>query len=97
MAHTPHYVKGEWKVLCDSCGKEFLASELRQRWDGFMVCTRDWEPRQPQDFVRGVADQQAVPWSRPEPSDVFIPVYSRCAVAGICAAGIAVTGVPSYV
>jgi hypothetical protein len=37
-----------------------------------MVCREDWEPRQPQDFVRGVADQQAVPWSRPEPADRFI-------------------------
>jgi len=41
-----------------------------------MVCEDDWEPRQPQDFVRGVADYQAPPWTRPEPQDQFIKVYS---------------------
>lgn len=39
-----------------------------------MVCEDDWEPRQPQDFVRGVADYQAPPWTRPEQGDVFEPV-----------------------
>ena len=32
----------------------------------------DWEPRQPQDFVRGVADIQAPKWARPEQADSFI-------------------------
>ena len=45
-----------------------------KRWDGFMVDERCWEPRQPQDFVRGVADYQAPPFTRPEQSDSFIPV-----------------------
>ena len=52
------------------------ASDLRQRWDGLKVCPDDYEPRQPQDFVRGVADYQAPPWTRPEPQDQFITVYS---------------------
>ena len=74
MSYRPNYVKGNWKAICDSCGRIVLASELQQRWDGFMVDNRCWEPRQPQDFVRGVADYQAPPFTRPEPSDVFIPV-----------------------
>jgi hypothetical protein len=37
-----------------------------------MVCSGDWEPRQPQDFVHGVADKQAPPFTRPEQSDHFI-------------------------
>jgi hypothetical protein len=42
-----------------------------------MVCDEDWETRHPQDFVRGVADVQAPPWTRPE-SDVFISIsYTR--------------------
>lgn len=38
-----------------------------------MVC-RDtcWEPRNAQDFVRGVPDKQAPPWVRPEPADTFV-------------------------
>jgi hypothetical protein len=50
------------------------ASDLRQRWDGLKTCTEDWEPRQPQDFVRGVADYQAPPWTRAEPANNFIDV-----------------------
>lgn len=38
-----------------------------------MVCTGDWEVRQPQDYVRGVADIQAPPYVRPEQRDNFIP------------------------
>mgnify|MGYP006279900637 CR=1 FL=1 len=74
MPYRPRYDKGDWKAICDSCGKELKASELRKRWDGFMVCAGDWEPRQPQDFVRGVADFQAPPFTRPEPADVFVPL-----------------------
>lgn len=73
MPYRPRYDKGDWKAICDSCGRELKASELRKRWDGFMVCAGDWEPRQPQDFVRGVADFQAPPFTRSEPADIFIP------------------------
>lgn len=73
MPYRPRYDKGDWKAICDSCGRELKASELRKRWDGFMVCAGDWEPRQPQDFVRGVADFQAPPFTRSEPADVFVP------------------------
>ena len=74
MAYIPRYDSGDWKAMCDVCGREYKASQLTQRWDGLMCCTQDWEPRQPQDFVRGVDDNQTVPWSRPEPADYFIPI-----------------------
>lgn len=47
-----------------------------------MVCSGDWEPRQPQDFVHGVADKQAPPFTRPEQSDSFIiiPISSNSSV-----------------
>lgn len=44
------------------------------RWDGLMTCQGDWEVRQPQDFVRGVADIQAPPYVRPEQQNYFIPI-----------------------
>ena len=72
MAYRPRYDRGDWKAICDICGRERKASELRQRWDGFMVCEADWEPRHPQDFVRGIADFQAPPFTRPEPADSFV-------------------------
>ena len=73
MSYQSNYVRGQWKCICESCGRIVKNSELRQRWDGFMVDERCWEPRQPQDFVRGVADYQAPPFTRPEQSDSFIP------------------------
>ena len=74
MSYYSKYDRGDWKALCDVCGREYKASQLTQRWDGLMCCHQDWEIRQPQDFVRGVDDNQTVPWSRPEPADYFIPV-----------------------
>lgn len=64
-------VVGDWNALCDQCGRKFKASDLRKRWDGFMVCEQDWEPRHPQDFIRPVKDEQRVPWTRSEPSNNF--------------------------
>lgn len=64
-----YYKHGDWNAVCDSCGFEFKASELRERWDGFMVCKEDWEPRHESDFFRVRPDDSSVPWSRPEPTD----------------------------
>lgn len=61
-----YYKLGDWNALCEVCGQKFKASELRKRWDGAWVCQRDWEPRHPQDFVKGVKDNQSVPWARPD-------------------------------
>ena len=66
MSYRPSYSRGNWLTICDVCGRKYEASSLKLRWDGVMVCSGDWEPRQPQDFVRGVADYQApaprLPW-----------------------------------
>jgi len=37
-----------------------------------MVCRKDWEPRHPQEFVRGKKEKIAVENARPEPTDVYI-------------------------
>jgi len=72
MSRAPiRYVKGDWKTVCDACGRFFLASDLIKRWDGKMVCKADWEPRQPQDFVKAKVDIQAAPWTRPQTADTF--------------------------
>ena len=67
---------GQWRVICDRCGFKYWSGQLRKEWTGLMVCmggdTNDcWEPRHPQDFVRGKKDRQAPPWTRPEGEDVF--------------------------
>ena len=60
MSYPVRYDSGDWKADCDVCGRTYKASKLKQRWDGLRVCQQDWEPRQPQDFVRGVPDNQSV-------------------------------------
>ena len=42
-----------------------MLERLKKQWDGSWACRRDWRPRQPQDFVRGVVDDQSVTLSRP--------------------------------
>lgn len=71
------FEKGQHNVICDRCGFKYKSRQLRRQWDGVMACsgpsTNDcWEPRHPQDFVRGKPDRQAPEWVRPEPDDVFI-------------------------
>jgi len=93
MANWPIYNKGNWDAICDSCGRKFKATELRQRWDGLMVCRDDWEPRQPQDFVRAKTDIQAVPWTRPESSDVFQNYCTtNTSIVGLAIVGCAIVG-----
>jgi hypothetical protein len=72
MGHADTYTHGDHNGLCDRCGFKFKFSELRKTWDGLYVCHKDWEPRQPQDMVRGLPDKQTVPVSRPEGTDTFL-------------------------
>jgi hypothetical protein len=81
VSYYSRYDKGDWIADCDVCGRKYKASQLQKRWDGLMCCTQDWEIRQPQDFVRGVADTQVAPWTRPEPADQFIPVTLNAPIA----------------
>ena len=76
MSYRSRWDNGSWNVICDVCGRKFKDNQLQMRWDNLMVCEKDWETRQPQDFVRGVADIQAPPFVRSEQSDYFIPIYN---------------------
>lgn len=69
-----YYKSGDWNVICDICSKKIKASESLKRWDGFVVCEDDFEQRHPQDFVRSKEDKISVPFTRPRPTDVFVPV-----------------------
>lgn len=74
-AMADNYRPGDYYVCCDRCGYEARASETRRTWDNLRVHSIDcWEPRHPQDFVRGRVDRQAVPNARPEPADIFLDV-----------------------
>lgn len=56
---------GDWWAVCAICGNRYYASELVRHWHGNYWCRRCWEPRHPQDFVRGIPDRPGVPWTQP--------------------------------
>ena len=59
---------GDYNGLCDVCGFKYKFSQLRLRWDGLYTCKEDWNPRQPQDFVKGIADPAPPPVTRTDPA-----------------------------
>lgn len=81
MGRADFYATGDWNAICDECGRKYKASTLWKRWDGFMVCAAHWEPRHPQDFVRGVVDNQNVPWSRSKVETTLEVAFSGAAIA----------------
>jgi len=89
MSYRSRWDNGSWLVICDQCGRKYKESELRLRWDGLMVCQGDWEPRQPQDYVHGVADIQTPPFVRSEQQDQFIFVCNLIGINGVADYGVA--------
>ena len=63
---------GDYNAICDVCGRKFKFSRLRQKWDNTWACEQDWEPRQPQDYLKGIKDNMSVPLSRPDPPPLYI-------------------------
>lgn len=69
-----HLDLGDWNAQCFMCGRKEKASRLVKNWQGQYVCS--WHvgiQRQPQDFVRGIPDNQAAPWVQKSP-DNYIDV-----------------------
>jgi len=59
-------------AICEASGFKCYADQLVRQWDGAMVLSRFLDKRNPQDFVRGVRDNPAPRFARPEAPDVFI-------------------------
>jgi hypothetical protein len=74
MGQADYLRRGDYNAICDRCGFKFKFSQLRKEWDGLYVCTAHgcWEPRQPQDYLKGIADNMSVPISRPEAPNEFL-------------------------
>jgi hypothetical protein len=47
------YVLGTFKRECDVCGFDYLRIQLRERYDGLIVCDKDWE-EEPRDWKKQV-------------------------------------------
>lgn len=77
MGVADHLELGQWNVICPRCGFKYKARHLRMESSGLRVCcgpetNNCWEPKHPQEAVRGKADRQAPPWTAPEAPDRFI-------------------------
>jgi hypothetical protein len=97
MTARPHYVPGDWNVICYICGFTFKASQLRKHWKGYYVCPKDWEPRHPQDFVKAPQPEQLPAWVQ---SDTTHPQIGVCTPNGRTARpGFAIPGcaIPGFV
>lgn len=75
------YKHGQWLANCDRCGMTYHNTQMRSEWNGLMVCSGPgtnhcWEPRHPQEFVKGRADRQTVPWTRPDDDGIDVSVGS---------------------
>lgn len=66
------FILGDSNAICDCCGFKFKQSQLRKRWDGAMVCSKDWETRHPQDLVKARPERSIVKDARPEPEPRFV-------------------------
>jgi hypothetical protein len=67
-----YFQSGTWNLICDVCGKKIKACDSKKRWDGLIVCHKDFEFDHPQKFLRVRSDPRAVPYNRHEAPDVFI-------------------------
>lgn len=100
-----YYAEGDWNAQCDQCGRKRKGSTLVDTWNGLKVCPEHGDAvikRQPQDFVRGIADNQMPPWTRPKTTETFINFCtpnSTSAVPGQAIPGCVIPGYlsPSYV
>ena len=72
MGSNDRFVSGEWNFYCDLCGKKQKSGNGVKTWDGFRVCRSHKEARNPQDFVKGVKDDQSLPWSRHEAPATYV-------------------------
>jgi hypothetical protein len=62
---------GDWNVVCWQSGFKCKASQVVRNWQGYYVLPEFNEPRQPQDFVKGIPDNQTVPFAQVIPSTIF--------------------------
>lgn len=72
MGRVLKYRAGSFYRTSDRTGFPQRAEDTRKQWDNLIVEDRVWEPRQPQDLVKGVPDIQAVQDPRPLGANIFV-------------------------
>lgn len=82
---------GNWKCACHVCGFWYPSSEIKKRWDGALVCPKDYETRHPQTLIK-VRGERAFPSfvskdASPDTEVFFCTIQSASGYAGMGTAG----------
>ena len=72
MVADRYYIPGSFYRIDDRSGFKVRSFNTRKEWNNLIVDRKLWEERQPQDFVRGIPDNQTVPEPRPRSPNVFL-------------------------
>lgn len=73
MAWGSRYIPGNQYTVCDLCGFKVRASKARFNHDGLLVCTKDWEPQHPQEYMVEHRAEKIVPDKvRTEPDEISV-------------------------
>ncbi len=62
----------EPQAIDPASGFKVPLSNLVRQWDNQLIDSRFVDKRNPQDFVRGIKDDQSLPYSRPESPNQFV-------------------------
>jgi hypothetical protein len=79
MSYINDFVLGDSKSCCDVCGFDYKRSQLKKRWDGALVCNKDWEQRHPQDNIKIPGERNDVKDSRISPDPHFAAIGENTA------------------
>lgn len=83
MGRHYQFKLGSFYRTSDRTGFPQRAEITKKQWDGLYVEEAQWEPRQPQDLVRGVIDKQSVPEPRPLGPNIFVGPFSTQITANL--------------
>lgn len=72
MGRKLFYKPGSFYRVDDRTGFPERAEHTKKQWNNVYTREKSFEPRQPQDFVRGRKDDQTVPDARPLAPAVFL-------------------------
>lgn len=91
------YARGQWNFYCDLCGAKTKSSDGVRTWNNLWVCSHHKEVRNPQDFVRGIKDDQTTPWRRSATPPEFLQSCSLQGLNAIPDYGVPDCCIPDYI
>lgn len=74
MSSGWYYRGGDYYQLDDNSGFKVRKSQTQEQWNGIVTIDAHFNPRQPQDLVTGVKDDQSVDVPRPRQVNQFTVV-----------------------